>query len=60
MCLALLPVMGVTLPFFSAGGSSAICLYLGFGLVQSVYAHRSGAAGPACTARETSKSISES
>ena len=46
MCLALLPVMGVTLPFFSAGGSSAICLYLGFGLVQSVYAHRSGAAGP--------------
>lgn len=40
MCLALLPAMGVTLPFFSAGGSSAICMYLGFGLVQSVYLRR--------------------
>ena len=40
MCLAILPVMGVTLPFFSAGGSSAVCLYLGFGLVQSVYMRR--------------------
>lgn len=40
MCLALLPAMGVTLPFFSAGGSSAACLYLGFGLVQSVYMRR--------------------
>lgn len=37
MCLSILPVMGVTLPFFSAGGSSAACLYLGLGLVQSVY-----------------------
>lgn len=40
MCLALLPAMGVTLPFFSAGGSSAACLYLGFGLVQGVYMRR--------------------
>lgn len=40
MCLSLLPVMGVTLPFFSAGGSSAACLYLGLGLVQSVYMQR--------------------
>lgn len=40
MCLALLPVMGVTLPFFSAGGSSAACLYFGFGLVQSVHMRR--------------------
>lgn len=40
MCLAILPVMGVTLPFFSSGGSSAMCLYLGFGLVQSVYMRR--------------------
>lgn len=41
MCLSLLPVMGITLPFFSAGGSSAACLYLGFGLVQNVAMHRS-------------------
>lgn len=40
MCLSLLPVMGVTLPFFSAGGSSVACLYLGLGLVQSVYAEK--------------------
>ena len=40
MCLAILPVMGVTLPFFSAGGSSSLCLYLGFGLVQSVHIRR--------------------
>ncbi|MDQ5983392.1 MAG: Peptidoglycan glycosyltransferase MrdB [Eubacteriales bacterium SKADARSKE-1] len=40
MCLGLLPVIGVTLPFFSAGGSSAACLYLGLGLVQSVYMQR--------------------
>lgn len=40
MCLAILPAMGVTLPFFSAGGSSVACIYLGFGLVQSVYMRR--------------------
>ena len=40
MCLALLPAMGVTLPFFSAGGSSTACLYWGFGLLQSVYMRR--------------------
>ena len=40
MCLSLLPVMGVTLPFFSAGGSSTVCFYLGYGLVQSVYMYK--------------------
>ncbi len=40
MCLSLLPVMGVTLPFFSAGGSSAMCLYFGLGLVFNVYLHK--------------------
>ena len=40
MCLLFLPVMGVTLPFFSAGGSSSACLYLGFGLVECVAMHR--------------------
>ena len=37
MCLSLLPVIGITLPFISAGGSSVICLYLAIGLVLSVY-----------------------
>lgn len=37
MCLVVLPVIGITLPFFSAGGSSSMCLYFGVGLVQSVY-----------------------
>lgn len=40
MCLVILPAMGITLPFFSAGGSSSMCLYLGFGLVQSVHMRR--------------------
>lgn len=40
MCVALLPVIGVTLPFFSAGGTSLICMYLGVGVVLSVYKHR--------------------
>ncbi|MBR5272200.1 MAG: FtsW/RodA/SpoVE family cell cycle protein [Clostridia bacterium] len=37
MCLRLLPVIGITLPFFSAGGSSTLCLYLGIGIVMSAY-----------------------
>ena len=40
MCLMVLPVIGVTLPFFSAGGTSTVCLFLGIGLVLSVYYHR--------------------
>ncbi len=41
MCLSVLPVIGVTLPFFSAGGTSLLCLYLSIGVVMSVYMHRS-------------------
>lgn len=37
MCLELLPVIGITLPFFSAGGSSNLCLYLAIGLIMSFY-----------------------
>ncbi len=37
MCLMILPVIGITLPFFSAGGSSTLCLYIGLGLVFSIY-----------------------
>lgn len=40
MCLWLLPVIGVTLPFFSAGGTSLLCTYLGIGVVMSVYIHK--------------------
>lgn len=40
MCTALLPVIGVTLPFFSSGGTSLLCTFLGVGLVMSVYMHR--------------------
>lgn len=39
MCLMLLPVVGITLPFFSAGGSANLCVYLGIGLVLSIYRH---------------------
>lgn len=37
MCLRLGPVIGITLPFFSAGGSSTLCLYIGIGVVLSIY-----------------------
>jgi rod shape determining protein RodA len=37
MCLSLLPVIGITLPFFSAGGSSNLCVYIGVGLILSIY-----------------------
>ncbi len=37
MTLRLLPVIGITLPFFSSGGSSVATLYLGIGLAMSVY-----------------------
>ena len=36
MCLMVLPVIGITLPFYSAGGSSTLCLYIGLGLVLSI------------------------
>lgn len=40
MCLSVLPVIGVTLPFFSAGGTSLLSLMLGMGLMVSLYKHR--------------------
>ncbi len=40
MCVSWLPVIGVTLPFFSAGGTSLACLFCGVGLVLSVYMHK--------------------
>lgn len=40
MCFRIFPVIGITLPFLSAGGSSIVITYLGVGLVLSVYMHR--------------------
>ena len=40
MCLAMLPVVGITLPFISYGGSSTFSMYLLLGMVHSVRAHR--------------------
>ncbi len=42
MCLGLLPVIGITLPFFSYGGSSMLACILLMGLVMSVNSHRKG------------------
>ncbi len=36
MCLAIVPVVGITLPFLSYGGSSVLALYLLMGLAHSV------------------------
>ena len=40
MCLALLPVVGITLPFLSCGGSSLLATYILVGMVHSVKSHR--------------------
>ena len=40
MCTSITPVIGVTLPFFSAGGTSLLCLFSGMALVHNVYMHR--------------------
>ena len=40
MVLSLFPVVGITLPFFSSGGTSVISIMLCIGLVQSVYLHK--------------------
>ena len=45
MNLQVLPVIGVTLPFFSAGGSSVVMMYLCVGLVLSVSLHTRRTAG---------------
>jgi rod shape determining protein RodA len=40
MVLGLLPVVGITLPFFSSGGTSLLSVLIGIGLVQSVFYHK--------------------
>lgn len=41
MNLSIIPVIGITLPFFSAGGTSLLSIFLTIGLVMSVRMHRS-------------------
>ena len=36
MCIGVLPVIGVTLPFFSYGGSSVMSMVMAIGLVEAV------------------------
>ncbi len=45
MCFAVLPVVGITLPFVSYGGSSVLGIYLMMGMVHSVNAHRNRSRG---------------
>ena len=40
MCLAILPTIGLTLPFVSCGGSSMLATFMLVGMVHSVRAHR--------------------
>ena len=40
MVLGLLPVIGITLPFFSSGGTSVMSMLMCIGLVISVYYHK--------------------
>lgn len=40
MCFAVLPVIGITLPLVSYGGSSVLATYIMVGMVHSVRAHR--------------------
>jgi rod shape determining protein RodA len=40
MCLGMLPVIGITLPYMSYGGSSVLAIYITTGIIQSVAVHR--------------------
>ena len=42
MCLGVMPVIGLTLPFISYGGSSIVSMYLAVGVVSSIHAHPHG------------------
>jgi rod shape determining protein RodA len=41
MCFGMLPVIGITLPFLSCGGSSMLALFMMMGLLHNVYSHSS-------------------
>jgi rod shape determining protein RodA len=40
MVMGLAPVVGVPLPLISYGGTSAVTLLAGFGMMMSIYGHR--------------------
>lgn len=40
MVLGVMPVIGIPLPFLSAGGTSIVTLYVSMGIAMSVYSHR--------------------
>lgn len=40
MCLGILPVIGIPLPFFSYGGSSVLSIYIGIGITLAVSARK--------------------
>ena len=42
MCLAMFPVIGITLPFMSCGGSSMLALYIAMGFIHAISAHDKG------------------
>ena len=42
MCLAMFPVIGITLPLMSYGGSSMLALYIAMGFVHAISAHERG------------------
>lgn len=42
MCFAMLPVIGITLPLLSCGGSSMLATFMMLGLLHNVYAHSDG------------------
>lgn len=46
MCLAMLPVIGITLPFMSYGGSSVLATYMMVGVLHSIYVHRESPSNP--------------
>jgi len=39
MVLKVMPVIGVPLPFMSAGGTAVVCMYVAVGLVNSTRCH---------------------
>ena len=53
MVLGFLPVVGITLPFFSAGGTSVMSILICIGLVQSVVCHNIDDMSTAFVRRET-------